>query len=79
MNNLLRIQDALPALSTDQRETLMTGLCTKCWEDIFETDEEEEDDGTDQVRDGDPSIFDMIIQDSWMDVTEQSEPDGAPF
>ena len=30
-----RIQDALPMLSADEREILMSGVCPKCWDDVF--------------------------------------------
>ena len=29
------IQDALPYLSSDDRELLISGTCGKCWEDMF--------------------------------------------
>ena len=35
-----RIQDALPMLTTDEREILMSGVCPKCWDEVFgEVDE----------------------------------------
>ena len=30
-----RIQDALPMLSADEREILMSGVCPSCWDDVF--------------------------------------------
>lgn len=30
-----RIQDALPGLTADEREILMSGVCSKCWDDVF--------------------------------------------
>lgn len=35
------IQDALPELSADQRELLISGTCDKCWNEMFPSDEEE--------------------------------------
>ena len=29
------IQDALPTLSADEREQLMTGICPSCWDTSF--------------------------------------------
>ena len=35
-----RIQDALPMLTEDEREILMSGVCPKCWDEVFgEVDE----------------------------------------
>ena len=30
-----RIQDALPTLSADDREALITGVCKTCWDNMF--------------------------------------------
>ena len=40
------IQDAFPYLSADQREMLISGICPKCWDNMFGAnfEEEEEDD-----------------------------------
>ena len=35
------IQEALPELSADQRELLISGTCDKCWNEMFPSDEEE--------------------------------------
>jgi len=35
------LQNALPALSADDRETLLTGICPPCWDGAFELEEEE--------------------------------------
>ena len=35
------IQDALPELSADMRELLISGTCPTCWEKMFPSDEEE--------------------------------------
>ena len=37
------IQDALPELSANEREALITGICSSCWTDMF--GEEENDNG----------------------------------
>jgi len=29
------VQDAFPYLSPEQRETLISGICPKCWESMF--------------------------------------------
>lgn len=34
------IQDALPELSADQRELLISGTCDKCWIEMFGPEEE---------------------------------------
>jgi hypothetical protein len=34
------IQDALPELSTDERELLISGICPKCWDVMFPSDED---------------------------------------
>ena len=33
------IQDALPGLSADERELLMSGICPICWDKLFGDDE----------------------------------------
>lgn len=35
------IQDAFPELSLDDRELLISGICGKCFDDIFAEDEED--------------------------------------
>ena len=35
------IQVALPALTADQREALITGVCPTCWDKMFPPDEED--------------------------------------
>jgi uncharacterized protein YqfB (UPF0267 family) len=34
------IQNALPELSVDQRELLISGICPKCWDEMFPSDED---------------------------------------
>lgn len=36
------IQDALPELSADQRELLISGTCGMCWSDMFGSSDEDE-------------------------------------
>ena len=38
-----KIQDALPELSADQREQLMTGTCNTCWDAMLSLDDEEDE------------------------------------
>jgi hypothetical protein len=37
------VQDQFPQLTSGQREMLLSGLCEKCWNEIFESEEDEED------------------------------------
>ena len=34
------IQEALPGLDTDLRELLISGICPKCWDAMFPSDED---------------------------------------
>ena len=36
------IQKAMPSLSDDQREQLLTGICGKCWDELFKDIDEDE-------------------------------------
>lgn len=36
------IQIAFPTLSADDREVLMSGICPKCWEEIFPPEDEDD-------------------------------------
>lgn len=38
------IQNALPGLTPEQRETLISGMCVECQHDFFDEDEYGEDD-----------------------------------
>jgi hypothetical protein len=38
-----RIQDALPTLTADQREILLTGTCQEAWDQMFAAEECDED------------------------------------
>jgi len=33
-----RIQDCLPTLSNEERESLMTGICDECWDKLYGED-----------------------------------------
>lgn len=33
-------QEAFPYLSADEREMLISGICKKCWEEMFGSDDE---------------------------------------
>lgn len=38
------VQDAFPYLTADEREMLISGICSDCWEKTFgDSDEDEED------------------------------------
>lgn len=38
------IQVAMPYLSANERESLMTGICSDCWDDMFSEDDEDSED-----------------------------------
>ena len=38
------VQNALPELSADEREMLISGICPKCWDNMFPEEEEDEED-----------------------------------
>lgn len=38
------IQVAMPYLSADEREILISGICTQCWDNMFPSEEEEDED-----------------------------------
>ena len=40
-NEGTHIQHAFPHNSADDRELLLSGICPKCWKDVFASDEEE--------------------------------------
>ncbi len=37
------VQNAFPYLSADEREALISGICSKCWENTFSSSEEEDE------------------------------------
>lgn len=39
----VKAQDAFPYLSADERELIISGTCSECWNKLFSDDEEEED------------------------------------
>lgn len=36
-------QDAFPYLSADERELLISGICSNCWNDMFSQEDEEKE------------------------------------
>jgi len=40
--NGMLIQEALPYLSSDHRELLISATCGECWDELFDEDDEEE-------------------------------------
>ena len=42
LNGVL-VQDAFPALSAEDRELLISGICPTCWDGMFPDEEEEEE------------------------------------
>ena len=40
----MHIQKALPNNTAEEREMLITGICGKCWDELFSEDEDDEDD-----------------------------------
>ena len=42
-DGILLAQDAFPYLSADERETLISGICGECWDNLFGMPEEEDD------------------------------------
>jgi hypothetical protein len=40
-------QDAFPYLSASERESLISGICSECWDDMFGEEEEEEENNWD--------------------------------
>lgn len=37
-------QDAFPYLSANEREAIISGICSKCWDNMFSTDDANEED-----------------------------------
>ena len=37
------VQIAFPYLSAEERETLISGICPKCWDETFGEDDEDEE------------------------------------
>ena len=58
-NNVL-IQDAFPYLSADERELIKTGICSKCWDDMFGNEGEEE-------------YNSPILSDDWEEAEEEDD------
>jgi hypothetical protein len=40
-------QDAFPYLSASERESLISGICSECWDDMFGEEEKEEENNWD--------------------------------
>ena len=57
-------QNAFPYLSADDREALISGICRDCWEEMFGSDEEPDED-------------DHPIQKGMLGVYEDEEPQDA--
>ena len=36
----VRVQDAFPYLSADEREIIISGICPKCWDELFKSEED---------------------------------------
>lgn len=39
----MRVQDAFPTLSEEEREIILTGICPECWDIMFDEDLIEKD------------------------------------
>lgn len=52
-----RIQDAMPGLTPDQREMLISGTCPKCWDNMFGKEMDEEIEIDDREEDEDTSYM----------------------
>lgn len=37
------VQDCFSYLSADEREFLLSGICSKCWQDLFGSEDEDDD------------------------------------
>ena len=67
----LHIQVALPELSDDDREMLLTGMCALCWDDMF--GEPDSDDPNDYHADG--SICDCFEPYNTERINENGDPE----
>ena len=45
------IQHAMPYLTANEREILISGICPTCWDNMFDGDEEDEGDWCDEDPD----------------------------
>lgn len=41
------VQNAFPYLSADEREILISGICPKCWDNMFPPEEDEDEEESD--------------------------------
>ena len=49
----MSIQDAMPDMTPEDREMLISGICPSCWDDMFGDEDEDEDDDLDWEDDCD--------------------------
>ena len=68
------VQNAFPYLDANERELLVSGICSECWEKTFSTEEDEEDspewhDTCDEEEEEDSS------DDYWFEGEEEDSPD----
>ena len=47
----MHIQKALPNNTAEEREMLITGICSKCWDELFSEDEVDYDESIDNEED----------------------------
>lgn len=52
-------QYAFPYLSANERESLISGLCSECWDDMFGSDEEEDADYAPEDEDWDDTYLEL--------------------
>jgi len=67
------IQDLMPSVSADDRETLMSGMHGECFDEMFSEDEEE----VDPDDDNPDSFFDPTTDDGWTFKGEGVEKPGG--
>ena len=60
-------QDAFPYLSADEREMLISGICPKCWDEMFGGGEDEEsyEPTPEELYPDDPSIEEEMGWTDW--------------
>ncbi len=67
------IQDALPELTPDQREMLLTGLCAACFDEATLHDDEGDDDLWNNEEDDEPDDVSDFFSDLTSDVEDDSD------
>lgn len=55
------VQNAFPYLTADERELLVSGLCFKCQDDVFGSDDEEDDEDYEPADIDDDCGFDPYL------------------